>query len=182
MIRNCHSVIEVCNEIFSDYITRVSPVKTEQSKNSKNPLKCMIRAAQDRTSCTDSTILYKQKVDAFIFHSILSFYATESQNCSRTKSSWNFFESSKFLCYWIASVRGQSRSTKLIQCYLIGENFGLLMAPPILEGQTVSPAFIFTKNLIDIKSNLSQFLFCFYNSLMTSQPINLLWFLLFYTV
>ena len=50
------------------------------SKNLKNPLKCMIRVAQDRTSCTDSTILYKQKVDAFIFHTILSFYATESQN------------------------------------------------------------------------------------------------------
>ena len=51
-------------------------VKTEQSKNLKNPPKCMIRAAQNRTPCTDSTFLYKQKVDAFIFHTILSFNAT----------------------------------------------------------------------------------------------------------
>ena len=46
------------------------------------------------------------------------------------------------------------------------------MAPPILEGQTVSPAFIFTKNLIDIKSNLSQFLFLllqFINDITTNQ-------------
>ena len=73
MIRNCHSVIEVCNEIFSD-----RKISHGGLQNSKNPLKCMIRAAQDRTSCTDSTILYKQKVDAFIFHTILSFYTTES--------------------------------------------------------------------------------------------------------
>ena len=88
MIRNCHSVIEVCNEIFSD-----RKISHGGLQNSKNPSilgvffdesKCMIRAAQDRTSCTDSTILYKQKVDAFIFYTILSFYATESQNCSRT--------------------------------------------------------------------------------------------------